>query len=345
MAQKQREAPSPKIRAVPVRRSSTDAAMASLGGLSLHSRKVEAFLSGPAAMTEEGAFSLCERGHERPRTSIASAREADRNALGEYWGLIRAIPGSRHPPILSTDSDPGSALNAEGLEAAGWLDDDFLGEAIGRRFSSTPPMLTTVPREYFDALEEAEGAGADAAYLPGTNQILIASDIAGEADRRRVLLHEQLHYAAYLGGGDPSDMRWRDETGRPVFNGFRASAGWLHEGLAELLSQQLARDEGFETTFSSYPQELRVALFMQRLIGDEVVLRDAFLTGNFTEARARLDDALGRGTFDSLMGAATANGALRTLISGMDSMGIDYAPWLRDPIIAIARPRHTIKRD
>lgn len=71
---------------------------------------------------------------------------------------------------------------------------------------------------YFDAIKQSHGGEPDSEYIPGTNQIVIASDITNEADRKRLLLHEQLHYASNLGGGDPSNMRWRDETGQPILN-------------------------------------------------------------------------------------------------------------------------------
>lgn len=62
--------------------------------------------------------------------------------------------------------------------------------------------------------------------------------------------------------------------------------------MSELHAQELTRDMGFKTTTASYPQELRVAFLLNKVVDDVVVVRDAFLTGNFTEVRNRVNEKL-----------------------------------------------------
>ncbi|HSB47111.1 MAG TPA: hypothetical protein VLD37_03790 [Candidatus Bilamarchaeum sp.] len=338
--------PNPFRPEAPVARQSAEIALASLSQLSLHSSKVSLFLSSAPAQhfSEEDIFSSCERGHERPATIVGGSEEADRRVDREYQKFRSAVPNNAFPASVSPDSAQSSGPNAEGHEAVGLLGESFLGPVISGRLRQTPPVFTTAPRSFFDALEQAEGAGANAYYSPGTNHIIIADDLAVEADRRRTILHETLHYAAHLGGGDPSNMRWRGAAGAPVFNGARPSAVWLHEGLAELYAQQLTRNAGHDTTYSSYPQQLRVAFMLQKLVEDDSVLRRAFLTGNFTEVRRIVDGKLGAGSFDAVMAADTPSGALMELTSRMTSAGIDFSPWLSDPLLKIARPKQTITK-
>ena len=308
---------------------------------------ITSLTGAPTSFSAEDIFHKCEKGHEEPGTVIKLAEEADKIVGKNYQDLINAIPNSSLPSTISSDSDQTSNINSHGQDTVSVLNGAFAGTTIGRRFANTPPIFTTVPRSYFEASQSANGVGggAEAEYISGSNQILIASDITtNEADLKRTVLHEQLHYASYLGGGDPSNMRWRDDKGNPILNGSKDSAKWLHEGLTELQAQQFTKGMGLKATYSSYPKELRVAFFMEKAVGDKKVVRDAFLSGNFTEVRKRMNSTLSDGSFDRMMAASGPVDALMTLTNEMDKAGIDTKQLLEDPIFKIAREKHTITK-
>jgi hypothetical protein len=74
------------------------------------------------------------------------------------------------------------------------------------------------------------------------------------------------------------------------------------------------------------------------------VVRDAYLSGNFTEVRKRMNSTLSNGSFDRMMAASGPADALMILKNEMDNAGIDTKPLLEDPIFKIARERHTIAK-
>jgi hypothetical protein len=310
--------------------------------------------------TNEEIFSTCEKGHEQPKTIIDDPDKANKSVLSEYQDMISNISSSPASPIvpdlmrsffgklplkISPNSDQTSNINSEGHDTAGWLNKDFLGSTIHDRFSKTPPFFTTVPPSYFRAVKKSEGLSDEpnGVHIPGSNHVLISSGYTNEADRRRLLVHEQLHYASYLGGGHPTNIRWRDEKGQPI-TGSKPYAESLHEGIGELMAQKLTRDKGFTTTDASYPKELRVAFLVDKIVDDDAVMRKAFLTGNFTEVRKKVDlklpDANGKSTFDQLMQEDNPDSVMQMLKPKMDDAGMDYVKWMEDPLFKIATPGH-----
>ena len=83
---------------------------------------------------------------------------------------------------------------------------------------------------------------------------------------------------------------------------------------------------------------------MEKAVGDKKVVRDAFLSGNFTEVRKRMNSTLSDGSFDRMMAASGPVDALMTLTNEMAKAGIDTKQLLEDPIFKIAREKQTITK-
>jgi hypothetical protein len=186
-------------------------------------------------------------------------------------------------------------------------------------------------------LDSADGSSSYGRYIGGTNHIMIRDDQPHEegivvrdrteSRRRLTILHEQLHYAAWLGGG--MDIRWRDGEGHPVIAG---RVGWLHEGLTEMHAQQIVRSHGHQPGYVSYPHETATGIYLQRLVGADT-LRRAYLTGDFTQVRQALDRRLGAGTFDRLLQKRNGAEALSFLMGRMEAAGVRRTGWDRDAVI------------
>jgi hypothetical protein len=188
---------------------------------------------------------------------------------------------------------------------------------------------------------ELQMISALGAYVPESNAIIIPSEILSfsEADARHVVLHEELHYASYLGGG--STMRARDEDGNPLFFTNPPFSWSKQEGLTELTAQEICRERGFVPNMVGYPAEVITCYYMEQLLGEggRDILRSAYLSGDFTEVRSRLDAALGAGTFDELMFRRDGADALHFLLARMDERGIDHSGWDANPIVIAARAK------
>jgi hypothetical protein len=245
-------------------------------------------------------------------------------------------------PELANRQD--SRYGSYATEIAGqWLP-QIVGGDISGRMSSTPPVLCdfqeTEGMSGGQLFMELQMIGSLGGYLVGTNAIIINDDILDypEAEARHVLLHEMLHYAAYLGGG--KSVRWRDEDGRPVFKG-DAPAWNMHEGMTELLAQETVRERGFDTGRIGYPAETVTCLYVEQLLGEggHGVFLQAYLHGDFTQVRTRLDAALGAGAFDALISKRSPAEALAYITARMDERGIDHSGWDEGPIAALARAK------
>ena len=191
---------------------------------------------------------------------------------------------------------------------------------------------------------------------------------AYEANARNLLAHEIFHYASFLGGGGTA-FRWRERSGRR--DGRICS--WLHEGLTELHAQQLTRSRGFSPTVVAYPHETSVSFLLQQLVilgvaadpslmgrqamrdsgraalrGDMheaariterrgmEVLRQAYLSGDFTSVRNIVNRALGAGAFETLIAQRDGASALAYLEGRLERSGIDYERWYRnDPVMRL----------
>ncbi len=203
-----------------------------------------------------------------------------------------------------------------------WLSESYLGEFIYSRFERSPPIITTEPQAFFELGDDVLGYhDTQGIYMPGTSHILISSRPMSDADRRRIILHEQLHYAAWLGGG--FSIRWSAAGGHETVRG---QVSWLHEGLTELHAQQLTRDRGHSPTTIAYHLETAVSYYLQRLVGPRR-LRQAYLTGDFTEVRRLVDRRLGSGTFSRLTRLENGYEALVYVRGRLERAGIDYRAW------------------
>jgi len=270
-------------------------------------------------------------------------------AIGDFFEMIgrflgtpfRLIRDAISDEIIDTNSEISREVSSE------WLSEEYLGSVIHARFARTPPVTTGEAQEFFDEVGLARearrdpdvlgyGHGSSGTYYNGTNHITVIANEPergemsdpGQADRYVRNAHEQLHYASWLGGGH--DIRWRDEEGRPASCGY---IQWLHEGLTELHAQQLARSHGHEPTYVSYPYETAAGFYMQQIVG-EGTLRTAYLTGDFTEVRSRLDARLGAGAFDQLAGMQRGAEALTFITGRMARAGMDITQWEADPVLA-----------
>lgn len=308
--------------------------------------------------------------HEAQRAAPSQAESAPAQAPAEakgFWaslwdGIVSVFDAIRDffsshashifSPALYVRNEISDAIISSNQEitrevSESWLSENYLGSTVRARFVRTPPVATTESSEFFATLEGSErrspdplgyGHGAAGIYYKGTNHITLSEREPergslrdpSEADRRRTNVHEQLHYASWLGGGH--EMRWRDGQGRP--NEPR-HIEWLHEGLTELHAQQLTRSHGHTPTHVAYPYETATGFYIQQIVG-EPVLRGAYLSGDFTEVRRRLDDRLGAGTFDRLAGMGSGLEALELITGRMSAAGIHFQAWERNPVLAAA---------
>jgi hypothetical protein len=211
--------------------------------------------------------------------------------------------------------------------ATQWMTRDFLGDALYGRFSAALPVATTETPEWFRAVGEA-GLGAHMGfYFPGTNHIVVTIS-RSEDTAYNLMVHEQLHYASFLGGG--SGIRWRDGRGAPVMRG---EGYWnIHEGLTELHAQQLTRLHGYDPQGVAYPYETAISFIMQQAVGEEP-LRRAYLSGDFTEVRTLLDARLGAGAFDTIMSAQVSAEAYSLIFQKASAAGMDVSGWESDPVM------------
>ena len=273
---------------------------------------------------------------------ISSVFEAIGNFLSAIGSTIsfpfRFVRDAISDAIISSNDEISREVSEE------WLSREYLGGTIRARFERSPPVATNESREYFDTIDASYGPadfleyspGSSGRYYPGTNHIVLrdagpergAMRDPGEGNRRKTIVHEELHYASWLGGGQ--DIRYRDERGQPHVLGY---VTWLHEGLTELHAQQLTRSHGYTPSGVSYPYETAAGFYMQQIVGEEV-LRSAYLGGDFTEVRRRMDARLGAGTFDRLAGMERGLEALEFITGKMASAGINFRAWESNPVLS-----------
>ncbi|MEW6036254.1 MAG: hypothetical protein AB1529_06585 [Candidatus Micrarchaeota archaeon] len=335
---------------------SVAAACDSLRSLAAYGRTINPDFSVPLPssgtpaeqLSLEARFRTSGRGHDRPQRFLRNFSEARAHSQEEERGVLDALrrirphiygPGvalSKPPYAEGREAPPGSA---ERLSAgvAGWFGADVLGTALSARFARSPPVVTSESFRFFSFLAYLEGTPmyAGAMYHTGTNHLSINVDTfmdedMTEGDKRNVLAHEMFHYASWLGGG--SNIRYRDAQGGPVFT----EAMWLNEGMTELHAQQLVRSHGQRTSRVAYANETTVAFYLQQLAGTDIV-RAAYLSGDFTEVRRRVDEVLGGGTFEALLATGGGAGALLFLRERAEQkMPARLAAWDNDALIRLA---------
>ncbi|MFN7990622.1 MAG: hypothetical protein U0R44_00535 [Candidatus Micrarchaeia archaeon] len=233
-------------------------------------------------------------------------------------------------------------IDEESVRVRGWLTAGFLGPAIHERFIRTPPVVTVESESYFATLNASEKTAVRAVgkYYHDTNHIMICEEIAryDEPTRMVLLIHEQLHYASYLGGG--RSIRWRGGSGEQVVAP-TADSDWLHEGLTQYFSLRLAHEHGYYPSETFYMDGVRVGFFLSRIVGDDA-LKTAFLTGDFTAVRNAVDSRLGAGTFGRLMSSGRAPEASVLLSDRVEQKftEAERRPWSGDRIhqLVFARP-------
>lgn len=327
-------------------RTAVSAASDSLRAVAEQGRRV----GRAAGKDAETRFRDASRGFERPGRvfrTLTDARRHSREEEDSYRRLILARrpdarPEAVHPGDYTGPADPRQAPegSAERLsvEVAGWLGRNVLGATLAGRFARTPPVVTEDPHRLFrfeGIIAESGGLTAGGMYCPGTNHIMVNSDVIADKspeERRQLIAHEMLHYASYLGGG--GTIRWRDAGGTAVIPG---NMEFLHEGATELMSQQISRAHGSNPGSVAYGAETTVAFYLQQIAGANV-LGAAYLGGDFTAVRAAVDRKLGAGTFDAMAATGNGHGALVVLRERMQARGLgaELARWDADPIVKTA---------
>jgi hypothetical protein len=183
---------------------------------------------------------------------------------------------------------------------------EYLGKKIWKRFNNTPPVFIFEKKLSHLGPLFRLSRNAGGFYGTNTNLIFLLSEFKKKstAIQMAVAAHEMLHYASWLGGGD--NFRWRDEYGRPVL---KKMAKWLNEGLTELHAIQLAEKHGFKPGSVAYYHEPGLAYFLQKIVGKDI-LKKAYLSGDFTKVRNKINTVLGKGAFKRIINSKRGIDAL-----------------------------------
>jgi hypothetical protein len=286
---------------------------------------------------KEARYAELSMGHENPPTIVKTQEEAKTHSEET---LKKAQAAELKPNTLVM---PEFAENAQekniklghiesvNNEISGrWLDKSYLGSELGRRFAQTPPVVTLENSEFFSTLSPTLAVGI---YLSESNHITIDGrydDQTKNEDMHRIVTHEQLHYAAWLGGGQ--NIRWHDEVGDPVIVGY---ISWLHEGATELFAQELTREHGLTPNGVAYPYETTSALMMENLVGKDI-LKKAYLSGDFSDVRKIMDQKLGVMSFIHMANLENGAEAVAFLRAKLEIAKIDYSRWAKNPIAVSA---------
>ncbi len=227
--------------------------------------------------------------------------------------------------------------------ASGWLTRDYLGPEVYGRFAGRPVRTLTEPPSYFTRFEAEMGFRPTGVHEWGTDEIRVSSAVRFPSERRELITHEDLHYASELGGG--LDIRIAGAGGAVVDKHY---IRWFHEGMTELHAQQLARTHGNEPLSISYPYETAASFYIQMIVMDAVggdpergreILRDAYLTGDFTAVGRLVDMRLGEGAFGRFLDQRNGAEAYRFIRSALGSrfLGFEGCPqftsWGEDPML------------
>jgi hypothetical protein len=334
--------------------STTQAAVDATRSLAVNTDAVRRFLLARRPERAEQAFIDAGRGVERPEQVFTNAEEA-REHSNAVLDLARGSSSAQTPGSATASGLALRALSDEHLAQAQetiegysrtvsdtWFTGDFLGETVYRRYSGTPPIVTGEDDSWLRAMALATGGYHPGTYYPGTNHIIVGAYEANreEGDVLKLLAHEQLHYAAYLGGGQT--VRWRDDSGAAILQ--PRVGGWnIHEGTTELLANELARANGYSPSGVAYTYETSVCFALEQVVGQEP-LRRAYFSGDFTEVRRLMDERLGAGTFDALMACSSAPDAFSLIMGKVGAAGVDYHSWESNPIMAQCYSQIAVER-
>jgi hypothetical protein len=123
--------------------------------------------------------------------------------------LIGKIRDSMEIPVSKDDARLETAVR-------GCLTDGYLGPVVSGRFKELPPFMTIESREFFELHGAANKESGDSSglFMPNSNHVMLNESIRvrSEADRMCIIAHEELHYAAYLGGGRRSSTSSNGST-------------------------------------------------------------------------------------------------------------------------------------
>jgi hypothetical protein len=260
-------------------------------------------------------------------SAIASAYGfIDSLAPGEHLRQVAAfLSGFIHSPLHPLRYETEKAFKTS-LETQKWLSPSWLGAGLGRRFSATQP-IAVIDARYFYFAQKREHETDNGVEFTGSNVIAIRRGITSP----EVILHEQLHYAASLGGG--MDIRWKGDNHEPVIRNY---ISWLHEGLTEMNAQPLSAAHGVSSSYVAYMPNVLVGKYLEKIAGANT-LRKAYLYGDFTDVRSALDRRLGKGTFDALLHQGNATEAVVFMNKKLVAAHVDRSAWLRDPLVAACR--------
>ena len=348
--------------AVPVRlqteeqrlESTTRAAVDSTRSLAVNLDTIRSLILAHRPERAEQAFTEAGRGVERPNQVFTNAEEA-REHSNAVLELARGPSSAQESGGAPAFVPPPQALSDEELAQAQatidgysstvsgtWFTSEFLGETVYRRYSDAPPVITGEDDSWLMTMARTTGGFHPGTYYPGTNHIIVGAYQAEreEGDVLKLFAHEQLHYAAYLGGGQT--VRWRDDSGRAIIQP-RVGSWNIHEGTTELFANELARANGYSPNGVAYTFETSVCFALEQVVGSEP-LRQAYFSGDFTEVRRLADERLGAGTFDALMACSSAPDAFSLIMGKVGAAGIDYHAWESNPIMAQCYSQIAVER-
>ena|GEM_PF-6394564 len=252
---------------------------------------------------------IWSHGHQKPKVQFKTEKEAG-IARKKWW------------PVITFGEDAIKNRKTSEEVFSNWMTKDFLGKEMYRRFSAAPPIAIT------------GGGVTGGKYLDGTNSFVMAEDFSGEVQRKLCAAHEQLHYAAWLGGGF-SNTRWVGEDGALVSKKVMID---LHEGLTELFAQKLVRDhEKIPPLYIvGYPQETMMAFYLLKLVGEKT-LKQAYFSGDFTQVKTVLDKGLGSGSFEKIINFVEEEKTTQALETLRERLAEHFPKklekWNQDPLI------------
>ncbi|VVC02609.1 Uncharacterised protein [Candidatus Bilamarchaeum dharawalense] len=218
-----------------------------------------------------------------------------------------------------------------------WLTKSYLGPVVYKRYTETPPVITIEPVKFFEAEQEVGGKSLfSGIYYHDTNHIAISKGLntASDADKYRLIVHEELHYAAFL--GSKLQIHFISSDGELVSS---AMPSLLHEGLTELHAQELTRGHrGMVPDKVDYPPETVCAAYLQSIVGADV-LREAYFSGDFTEVSRIFDEKFGKGSFQQFLVVFSEDSTKGSVFLEklFNKAGVDTADIEKNPIVVGAR--------
>lgn len=191
----------------------------------------------------------------------------------------------------------GKVTNEEEVKLVKARVNVMLGPAAHMKFAGYSPKVS-VSSNLKGSYEGQEMAAVGIAHLNEDRMELNTTlERDSKGDRICAIAHEYLHLIGAKGGATTQMLRLGREENVKVNLPYKE---WLNEGMTELLAQEATGLLREKTTYVSYPHETMVALYLRQIAGNED-FKNAYLTGDFTSVRKKVDELLGEGTFDGLV--------------------------------------------